>query len=98
MKKVTTAIMMFLGICAYAVQVDLPEERLTLPDLQGDYLVCIWDDFSGAWVNDVHPTYDHSGSLNFQVPSTGKWYWIGLWNKNSKEYVFGKWVGHFPTN
>lgn len=98
MKKTFLALAIILiGSHVWGGELGLPEEQIALPSVQGDYLVVIWDDSLGDWVND-HLTYDHSGTFNFQLPSWGKWYWIGLWDANSEQYVFGKWIGHFLTD
>jgi len=99
MKKIFISLALLL-ICGHVWggELGLPEEQIALPSVQGNYLVCIWDDSLGDWVNNVHQTYDNSGSFSFQLPSWGKWYWIGLWDSNSEQYVFGKWIGHFLTN
>jgi hypothetical protein len=97
MKKITVAVMMLIGVCAYAGQVGLPEERLALPDVQGDHLVCIWDEAAGSW-HTGFTSYNHNGSYSFQVPEWGRWYWIGLWDETNEEYVYGKWIGHFLTH
>ena len=98
MKKTFISLILLL-ICGrvWGGELGLPEEQIALPAVQGDFLVCIWDDYSEDWVHG-HLTYDHSGSFNFQLPSWEKWYWIGLWDPNSQQYVFGKWIGHFLTH
>jgi len=98
MKK-SVIMLLLLLVCGYARggTVGLPDEQIALPAVQGNYLVCIWDDSVGNWMQS-HQVYDLSGSFNFKLPSWGKWYWIGLWDSNSKQYVFGKWIGHFLTN
>lgn len=96
MKKIIVALMMLLGANAFAGQVGLPKEHMTLPDLQGSYLVCIWDETADDWYTGF-ASYDHQGSIDFQVPSWGRWYWVGLWDQQSMQYVFGKWVGHFVS-
>ncbi len=85
-------------ICASAIggSVGLPTERLALPEVQGTHLVCIWDNDAGVWLGSFD-NYDHAGTYEFQVPAWGKWYWIGLWDEQAGEYVFGKWIGHFIT-
>lgn len=98
MKKTLLAVLMMLVVLgAYAGQVSPPVERLALPDVQGSFLVCVWDEAANDWYDDF-VNYDHSGSLSFQLPEPGKWYWIGLWDEQAGEYVFGKWVGHFITD
>ncbi len=81
---------------ALAGEVGLPIERIALPSVTGQYLVCVWDDSAETW-HQAFETYDHSGSYEFHVPSWGKWYWVGLWDQTKSEYVFGKWIGHFIT-
>ncbi len=83
-------------VCALATggTVGLPEERVALPPVQGDFLVCVWDQAAGDWLQGFED-YDHSGSYRFQVPAWGQWYWVGLWDNNAGQYVFGKWIGHF---
>ena len=74
--------------------VGLPLERIALPVVQGSHLVCVWDEAAGDWVKDFE-SYDETGLYDFQIPATGKWYWVGLWDESRSEYVFGKWIGHF---
>lgn len=95
MKKSTMALIISI-ICANAFcgSVGLPRERLALPALQGEHLVCIWDETAGDWLRSFE-TYDHVGTYEFQVPAWGHWYWIGVWDEQNGEYVFGKWIGHF---
>ena len=95
MKKVVLVLMMLTSLGAYAGQVSLPIERLALPEVQGNHLVVVWDEAASDWYAE-HADYDHSGSLSFQLPEWGKWYWIGLWDEQAGEYVFGKWIGHLP--
>ena len=97
MKKNILALMMCLGVCAFPGQVGLPTENMALPDLQGDYLVCIWDETAHDW-HSGFASYDHKGSISIQVPELGKWYWVGLWDQQTGEYVYGKWIGHFVTH
>jgi hypothetical protein len=94
MNKTILAIMVLVSIGAYAGQISLPEERLAVPDVQGSHLICIWDEAAEDWQT-AFTSYDHSGLLSFQLPEVGKWYWIGLWDEQLGDYVFGKWVGHF---
>lgn len=98
MKKVFISLALLVA-CGHVWggELGLPEEQIALPAVQGDFLVCIWDESLGDWVQ-AHQAYDQSGSLNFQLPAWGKWYWIGLWDSASQQYVFGKWVGHFLTS
>lgn len=77
--------------------VGLPTEEIALPAVQGDHLVCIWDEEAQEWLH-AFEDYDHAGSYGFQLPEWGKWYWIGLWDEAAGDYVFGKWVGHFKTD
>ena len=97
MKKALLS-MMICAACSsvWSGQVGLPVEQIALPAVQGEYLVCLWDEASQSWVQ-AHQTYDLSGSFSFQLPSWGRWYWIGLWDSVNEEYVFGKWIGHFIT-
>ena len=98
MKKNTLMLIVFvLGMAAFGGQVGLPLERLAIPEVQGSHLVCIWDESAGAWLQGFE-SYDLSGVYEFQVPSRGKWYWIGVWDEASGEYVYGKWIGHFLIN
>ena len=94
MKKSILAIMVLVSIGAYAGQVSLPEERLALPEVQGSHLICIWDEAANDWHAEF-ASYDHSGLLSFELPEEGTWYWVGLWDEQLGDYVFGKWVGHF---
>jgi len=94
MKKMIIAVAILMSAGAMAGQIGLPKEHLALPALQGEHLVCIWDQTANSWYTDF-ATYDHKGSLDFQVPAWGRWYWIGLWDSTKSEYVFGKWIGHF---
>ena len=95
MKKAITALVISI-ICtsAFSGNVGLPLEQIALPVVQGSYMVCIWSDEAGDWLR-AHESYDHAGTYEFQVPAWGKWYWIGLWDEQTGEYVFGKWIGHF---
>lgn len=94
MKKLIWIIMVLAGLSVQAGQISLPEERLALPEVQGNHLVCIWDETASDWYAGF-ADYDHSGTINFQLPEWGQWYWVGLWDVNAGEYVFGKWIGHF---
>jgi hypothetical protein len=76
--------------------VGLPREHVALPVVQGDHLICIWDETAGAWLKGFE-RYNHAGSYSFQLPQWGRWYWIGLWDESAGRYVFGKWIGHFIT-
>jgi hypothetical protein len=98
MKK-TMLVSILLVLCANAFSgtVGLPLERVALPDVQGNHLVCIWDETAGQWLHGFE-SYSHAGSYDFQLPEWGNWYWIGLWDEAAGEYVFGKWIGHFPTH
>ncbi len=100
MKK-TTMVLMMVAVCmsAFAGEVGLPTEHLALPAVQagGEYKVCFWDQTAGNWLRE-HASYGHEGSLDFEVPAWGQWYWIGLWDVANEEYVFGKWIGHFITD
>ena len=97
MKKNIVALIMLVGVCSYAGQIGLPEERLALPEVQGNHLVCIWDETANDWYTGF-TSYTHNGSYSFQVPEWGRWYWIGLWDETNGQYVYGKWVGHFQTH
>lgn len=80
----------------FSGQVGLPVEQVEFPEVRGNYLVCVWDEAGDQWFQGF-VNYDHSGSYSFQLPEWGKWYWVGLWNESTGEYVYDKWVGHFPT-
>ena len=98
MKKTILALFLLMyGLSSFSGDVGLPREVLALPQVQGGHLVCIWDEAAGSWLKGFDE-YDHTGVYDFQVPTWGQWYWIGLWNEAAGEYVFGKWVGHFPTD
>lgn len=97
MKKTVMALMMLIGVCSFAGTVGAPIERLALPELQGDHLVCVWDETANDWYSSF-TSYDHSGSLSIQLPEAGKWYWVGVWDELGEEYVYGKWIGHFVTH
>ena len=96
MKKTLYIVLMAAGLTAYAGEMLLPQERLALPQVEGSHLICVWDELAGDWYSDFIP-YDHGGTVSFQVPSTGRWYWVGLWDEQAEEYVFGKWIGHFTS-
>jgi hypothetical protein len=96
MKKTVVAIIMLLGLTAYAGQILLPQENLAVPQVAGSHLVVIWDETADDWHAEF-ASYDHSGSVTFQVPEWGRWYWVGLWDEQAEDYVFGKWIGHFPS-
>ena len=95
-KPIMALIISILCTNAFSGSVDLPTERLALPAVQGSHLVCIWDEAAGSWAQGFE-TYDHAGTYEFEVPAWGKWYWIGLWDEQAGEYVFGKWIGHVIT-
>lgn len=88
---------MLAGLTAFAGQVGLPTEQIAFPSVQGNFLVCVWDDAADGWLGPFIP-YDQTGSYRFQVPAWGQWYWIGLWDQTKAQYVFAKWVGHFKTD
>jgi len=96
MKKSLIILTLMVGISANAGNLLLPQERLAIPKVTGSHLICIWDESAQSW-HDVFQPYDHSGSVNFQFPALGRWYWIGLWDEKAGEYAFGKWVGHFAS-
>ncbi|MEN7973468.1 MAG: hypothetical protein ABFR47_06500 [Verrucomicrobiota bacterium] len=96
MKNLVLVLAIMAGLGVNAGQLSLPAERLALPEVQGSHLVCIWDAAANDW-HSGFASYDHSGSLDFQVPEWGKWYWVGLWDEQAGEYVFGKWIGHFVS-
>lgn len=101
MKKTILSLVMLvmLVMCGnvWCGQLGLPREQIALPAVQGNHLICIWDETAEQWYQ-VHQSYDHSGSYTFELPEWGKWYWIGLWDEASGEYVYGKWIGHFLTD
>lgn len=98
MKKVILGLIVLMCCgSVFAGGIGLPTERIALPPVSGNYLVCVWDETSKAWLQSFE-NYDQSGSYDFAVPSWGKWYWIGLWDQTAGQYVFGKWIGHFITN
>jgi hypothetical protein len=97
MKKLIVLLMVLTVIGAHAGQVDLPVIRLSLPAVQGDYLVCVWDAAAKDWHADFS-SYDHKGTVDFQVPQEGKWYWVGLWDQTDSEYIYGKWISHFEAD
>jgi hypothetical protein len=97
MKKALALIIFALCIGATGGQVGLPTEYLAITEVEGSYLVCIWDQTSGDWLQDFE-VYDNSGVYEFEVPQWGRWYWIGLWDEANGEYVYGKWIGHFLTD
>ena len=96
MKKAMIAVVLFV-LCAssFAGTVGLPLEKLAMPVVEGDHLVCVWDQAAGGWLSDF-TTYDQTGVYDFQLPEWGQWYWVGLWDQTAEEYVYGKWIGHFP--
>ena len=97
MKKTILASIL-LVVCAnsFSGLVGLPKEKVALPVVQGSHLVCVWDDAAGSWLTGFED-YDHTGVYDFQIPEWGTWYWIGLWDETTGEYVVGKWIGHFIT-
>ncbi len=98
MKKYILALFLLtVGLNAFSGEVGLPCEVLALPEIEGDCLVCIWDEASGSWLQDFEQ-YDHAGVFDFEVPAWGQWYWVGLWDMAAGEYVFGKWIGHFQVD
>jgi len=96
-KSILTAIIAIACMRAFSGDAGLPTERLALPVVQGNHLICIWDDTAGEWLGEFS-TYDHAGTFDFPVPEWEKWYWVGLWDDQTGEYVFGKWIGHFQTH
>ncbi len=98
MKKeiILSALFLLCATQAMSGSVELPLERLALPVVQGNHLVCVWDDAGQTWLQGFE-SYSHAGTYEFQLPSWNKWYWVGLWDETQGEYVFGKWIGHFPT-
>ncbi len=96
MKKAILILFMLAGLTAFAGQVGLPTEQIAFPAVQGNFLVCIWDDAADGWAGPFI-SYDHTGSYRFEVPEWGKWYWIGLWDRANEQYVFAKWIGHFEA-
>lgn len=95
MKKIILAsFLLVIMHAAIGKNVSLPREHIAMPKVNGTHLVCLWDEAAGVWLSEFED-YDHAGSYTFQFPEWGKWYWIGLWDNASKEYVFGKWVGNF---
>lgn len=98
LKRAVALVAVFLwAVVSYTGQVGLPVERIELPVLQGDHWVCIWDDAAGQWYAGF-VEYDHSGSVDFEVPEWDRWYWVGLWALEQGDYVYGKWVGHFTRD
>lgn len=95
-KSILASILFIMCVSSFSGQVGRPTEMIALPAVQGNHLVCIWDETAGQWLQDFE-SYEHEGTFQFQVPEWGKWYWIGLWDEAAGDYVFGKWVGHFPT-
>ena len=80
----------------FAGTVGLPTERIALPEIQGECQVCVWDEAAGEWMQ-TSEAYDHSGSYNFQLPEWDQWYWVGVMDAETGEYLFGKWVGNFVS-
>ncbi len=97
MKKLIIGIIA-LVVCGNVIagEVGLPVEKIALPAVSGNHLVCIWDETEQTWLQSFS-SYDQTGSYSFQVPTWGRWYWIGLWDEAKGQYVFGKWIGHFKT-
>ncbi len=95
-KSILAALLLIVCGNAFSGVVGVPAEHVALPVVQGEHLVCIWDETTGAWLQ-AFESYDHSGSYEFQLPEWGRWYWVGLWDSAAGEYVFGKWIGHFVT-
>ena len=96
MKKTIFAILFSMMCCGvFGGQVSIPRERIALPQVSGNHLVCVWDETAGVWLESFK-SYDHTGTYDFQVPEWGRWYLVGLWDSAAGAYVFGKWVGHFP--
>lgn len=89
-------IILALGVNSFSNEVGLPREVVALPVVEGNHLICIWDDAAGDWLTEFE-SYGHEGVYDFQVPEWGKWYWIGLWDSSIGDYVYGKWIGHFPV-
>ena len=99
MKTWIAGILLLCSLSVMAGSLGLPVEHVAMgtahldnPNVQ--HLVCIWDNSAQTWLQD-HLVYDHSGVYAFQVPEWDQWFWIGLWDTQSREYVFGTWVGQF---
>lgn len=97
MKKWIIGALLATGFSVLAGSSGMPVEKMALPVMDANCLVCVWDEETGSWAKG-HQTYDNSGTFSLQIPQWGRWYWIGLWNTQTKQYVFGKWVGHFKTD
>lgn len=99
MKKWIIGMMLLAGLSVLAGSVGIPEERIALPLVENGsgYLVCVWDETAGAWAQ-AHEVYSNNGAYDLQLLEWDKWYWIGLWDSANKQYVFGKWIGHFKMN
>ena len=85
-----------MSAVSFGGTIGLPVERLAMPVVSGDHLVCIWDAEANAWLQSFEQ-YDHAGTYDFKVPEWGRWYWVGLWDSDRGEYVFGKWIGYFSA-
>ena len=96
-KMILTVVLSILTLNAMGGTVGLPRERIALPVVQGNHLVCVWDETADRWLKDFE-LYDHAGVYEFSLPALGKWYWVGLWDQGKGQYIFGKWVGHFITH
>ena len=95
-KTILASILLIVCANSFSGLVDLPKERIELPVVQGNHLVCIWDDSVGDWLIEFQ-NYDHAGVLEFQLPEWEKWYWVGLWDIAAEKYVASKWIGHFDV-
>ena len=96
MKNLMVVLLLFLSAGnMFAGKVGLPVEHIAVPALGGDLLLYAWDDAAQAWIQLAAPYDPASGSIDFQVPARGRWYWVGLWDLQQDRFVFGTWVGHF---
>ncbi len=96
-KSILASILFIVCLNAFSGVAGLPRERVAIPVVEGSHLVCVWDEGAGEWLGEFE-AYDHAGTYEFQLPEWGKWYWVGLWDEATGEYVFGKWIGHFLTH
>ena len=101
MKKLTVVLMLFYAaLHAQAGTVGLPVERIILPSKASNFnfSVRVWDYANGAWLGETVPLARGVRHYDFQYPEWGKMYWVGLWNADTGQFVFGKTVGQYKTD
>jgi len=74
-------------------QVGNPTDRLTVPPVSGWVAVVVWDETAKQYIYNqafFQPTVvEYTSTLN------NRWYWIGVWDYNTSQYVKSAWFVHF---